>query len=318
MQKERNMCLADSLKRAESGHNSSMQNLKSYRTYSLLALCLLLSSCDLIKRKTESETDNIRPSVARVGETYLYLDELIGIVPPGTPKADSITRMDAYVNSWVRKQLLIRQAGRQIDINKAEVERKLLDYRYSLIAYEFQTYYIKQNLDTVVANSEIEQYYNEHLDNFVLKQNIVRATFLKVPQSAPRTKKIKDLIFSTKEKDVEELKSYCLSFAASYHLSDSSWMEFDELVKGTPLVGIPDKVQFLKRTPYYETNDEAYLYFLKVDEYRISDNVSPLQFVRDDIVNVILNRRKVDLAKKLDEEVYSKAQENNEFELFNK
>lgn len=312
------MCLADSLKRAESGHNSSMQNLKSYRTYSLLALCLLLSSCDLIKRKTESETDNIRPSVARVGETYLYLDELIGIVPPGTPKADSITRMDAYVNSWVRKQLLIRQAGRQIDINKAEVERKLLDYRYSLIAYEFQTYYIKQNLDTVVANSEIEQYYNEHLDNFVLKQNIVRATFLKVPQSAPRTKKIKDLIFSTKEKDVEELKSYCLSFAASYHLSDSSWMEFDELVKGTPLVGIPDKVQFLKRTPYYETNDEAYLYFLKVDEYRISDNVSPLQFVRDDIVNVILNRRKVDLAKKLDEEVYSKAQENNEFELFNK
>lgn len=312
------MCLADSLKRAESGHNSSMQSLKSYRTYSLLALCLLLSSCDLIKRKTESETDNIRPSVARVGETFLYLDELIGIVPPGTPKADSITRMDAYVNSWVRKQLLIRQAGRQIDINKAEVERKLLDYRYSLIAYEFQTYYIKQNLDTVVANSEIEQYYNEHLDNFVLKQNIVRATFLKVPQSAPRTKKIKDLIFSTKEKDVEELKSYCLSFAASYHLSDSSWMEFDELVKGTPLVGIPDKVQFLKRTPYYETNDEAYLYFLKVDEYRISDNVSPLQFVRDDIVNVILNRRKVDLAKKLDEEVYSKAQENNEFELFNK
>jgi hypothetical protein len=318
MQKERNMCWPNSPKQAESGHISSKQNLKGYGTYSLVALCLLFSSCDLIKRKSESETDNIRPSVARVGETYLYLDELTGIVPSGTPKEDSITRMNAYVNSWVRKQLLIRQAGRQIDINKAEVERKLLDYRYSLIAYEFQTYYIKQNLDTVVAQSEIEQYYNEHLDNFVLKQNIVRATFLKVPQSAPRTKKIKDLIFSTKDKDVEELKSYCLSFAASYHLSDSSWMEFDELVKGTPLVGIPDKVQFLKRTPYYETNDEAYLYFLKVDEYRISDNVSPLQFVRDDIVNVILNRRKVELAKKLDEEVYSKAQENNEFELFNK
>lgn len=318
MQKERNMYWASSPKQTESGPDRSRKNLKSYGTCSLVVLCLLLSACDLIKRKSESETDNIRPSVARVGETYLYLDELIGIVPPGTPKADSITRMDAYVNSWVRKQLLIRQAGRQIDINKAEVERKLLDYRYSLIAYEFQTYYIKQNLDTVVAQPEIEQYYKEHLDNFVLKQNIVRATFLKVPQSAPRTKKVKDLIFSNKDKDVEELKSYCLSFAASYHLSDSSWMEFDELVKGTPLVGIPDKVQFLKRTPYYETNDEAYLYFLKVDEYRISDNVSPLQFVRDDIVNVILNRRKVELAKKLDEEVYSKAQENNEFELFNK
>lgn len=316
MQKERNTYWANSPRQTEFGRNSRRK--KSYGTCSLIAFCIILSSCDLIRRKSQSETDDIRPSVARVGETYLYLDELTGIVAPGTPKEDSVARMDAYVNSWVRKQLLIRQAGRQIDINQAEVERKLLDYRYSLIAYEFQTYYIKQNLDTVVAQAEVEKYYNEHLDNFVLKQNIVRATFLKVPQSAPRTKKVRDLIFSKKDKDVAELKSYCLSFAASYHLSDSSWMEFDELVKGTPLVGIPDKVQFLKRTPYYDTNDEAYLYFLKVDEYRISDNVSPLQFVRDDIVNVILNRRKVELAKKLEEEVFSKAQENNEFELYNK
>lgn len=284
----------------------------------LLASSFLLLCCDLIQRKKETESGTTRPAIARVDETYLYQDELTGIVPPGTPKEDSISRAEAYVNSWIRKQLLIRQAGRQIDINKAEVERKLLDYRYSLIAYEYQTYYIKQNLDTVVADTDVEQYYAEHIDNFVLKQNIVRATFLKVPQTAPRTKKIKDLIFSTREKDRDELKSYCLSFAAAYHLSDSSWMQFDELVKASPLVEMPDKVQFLKRNPYYETSDDAYLYFLKVDEYRISDNVSPLQFVRDDIVNIILNKRKVELAKRLDDEVFSKAQQNNEFEIFNK
>lgn len=284
----------------------------------LISGALLLNACDLIQRKKETDSGTERPAVARVDETYLYKDELTGIVPPGTPKEDSVSRAEAYVNSWIRKQLLIRQAGRQIDINKAEVERKLLDYRYSLIAYEYQTYYIKQNLDTVVAQADIEQYYKDHLDNFVLKQNIVRATFLKVPQSAPRTKKIKDLIFSAREKDRDELKSYCLSFAAAYHLSDSSWMQFDELVKASPLVELPDKVQFLKRNPYYETSDEAFLYFLKVDEYKISDNISPLEFVRDDIANIILNKRKVELAKRLDDEVFSKAQGNNEFEIFNK
>lgn len=295
---------------------STLRWVKSFAL--LLVTPLLLLSCDLIQRKKETESGTTRPAIARVDETYLYQDELTGIVPPGTPKEDSISRAEAYVNSWIRKQLLIRQAGRQIDINKAEVERKLLDYRYSLIAYEYQTYYIKQNLDTVVALTDVEKYYNEHIDNFVLKQNIVRATFLKVPQTAPRTKKIKDLIFSEREKDRDELKSYCLSFAAAYHLSDSSWMQFDELVKASPLVEMPDKVQFLKRNPYYETSDDAYLYFLKVDEYRISDNVSPLQFVRDDIVNIILNKRKVELAKRLDDEVFSKAQQNNEFEIFNK
>jgi hypothetical protein len=280
--------------------------------------CLSLLSCDFIKIKKTEEFESARPAVARVDETYLYLDELTGVVPVASSKEDSTSRTEAYVNSWIRKQLLIRQASRQIDIDKVEVERKLLDYRYSLIAYEYQTQYIKQNLDTIVATSEIEKYYKEHVDNFVLKQNIVRATFLKIPQTAPRTKKIKDLIFSSREKDRAELKSYCLSFAAAYHLADSTWMQFDELVGTSPLAELPNKVQFLKRTPYYETTDETYLYFLKVEEYRISDNVSPLEFVSDEIANIILNRRKVELAKKLDEEVFNKAQQANEFEIFNK
>lgn len=297
---------------------SNQQRMTSWALTVLVVMMVSLTSCDLIKRKSQNEAANTRVAVARVDQTFLYQDELGGIVPEGAPKEDSISRMEAYVNSWIHKQLLIRQAGRQIDINKAEVERKLLDYRYSLIAYEYQTYYIKQNLDTVVAANEIEQYYKEHIDNFVLKQNIVRATFIKVPSTAPRIKKIKDLIFSSKEKDHAELKSYCLSFAAAYHLVDSTWMMFDELVKNSPLAELPDKVQFLKRTPYYETSDEGYLYFLKVDEYRISDNVSPQEFVRDEIANIILNKRKVELAKRLDEEVFNKAKQNNEFEIFKK
>jgi hypothetical protein len=284
----------------------------------VLGVMLLLSSCDLIKRKSITDTGTERQTVARVDDTFLYIDELAGIVPEGTPKEDSISRTEAYINSWIRKQLLIRQAGRQINVNKAEVERKLLDYRYSLIAYEYQTYYIKQNLDTIVTPVEIQQYYVENKDNFVLKQNIVQATFLKIPQTAPRTKKIKDLIFSTREKDRAELKSYCLSFAAAYHLADSSWMQFDELVKGSPLAEFPDKVQFLKRTPYYETSDEGSLYFLKVEAYRVSDNVSPVEFVSDEIANIILNKRKVELAKRLEDEVFSKAKQNNEFEIFTK
>ncbi|MCU0383780.1 MAG: peptidyl-prolyl cis-trans isomerase [Cyclobacteriaceae bacterium] len=293
-------------------------NKKANQLFQVGALLLLLtsSSCDFIKRKSNSGTNDSRVAVARVDQTFLYRDELTGIVPAGSNKEDSTERMQAYINSWVHKQLLIRQAGRQININKAEVERKLLDYRYSLIAYEYQTAYIKQHLDTLVSAQEIEGYYKQYNTNFVLKQNIVRATYLKVPQSAPKIKKIKDLIFSTREKDKEELKSYCLSFAAAYHLADSTWMQFDDLVKDSPLADLPDKVQFLKRTPYYETTDDTYLYVLNVEEYRISDSVSPLEFVREEITNIILNKRKVALAKQLDEEVFNKAKENEEFEIY--
>jgi hypothetical protein len=279
--------------------------------------CALLAGCDLIRMKeTETEEQAARIPVARVNATYLYNDELAGIVLPGTRSEDSITRVEAYINSWVRKQLLIQEASKKININEAEVERKILDYRYSLIAYEYQAYYIQQNLDTAITAQEIENYYRQNIDNFILKQNIVRATFIKVPKNAPRVNKVKDLIFSTRRED--ELKSYCLSFSSAYHLTDSSWMVFDELVKNSPLVEIPNKIQFLKNTPYYETSDEGFYYFLKVVEYRISDNVSPLEFVKDDIRNILLNKRKVELAKRLEDEVYSQASVNKEFEVYKK
>jgi hypothetical protein len=283
----------------------------------MFSTCFL--SCDLIRMKKERASDNSnRKAVARVNNAFLYSDELKGIVPEKTTKDDSAARVSAYVTSWVRKQLLIQEALKTIHIDEAEVERKVLDYRYSLIGYEFLNYYIQQHLNDSVDDASIENYYKAHLDNFILKQNIIRGTYIKVPKEAPRTKRIKDLMFSSKEKEINELKSYCLSFSAAYHLADSSWIEFDKLAVNSPLAEIPNKIQFLRSYNYYETSDPGYLYFLKVDAYKITDNVSPLEFVRLDIKNIILNKRKVELAKKLEDEVYENAAKRKNFEVFAK
>lgn len=296
------------------GNNTRWRN---YSSRAVILGSILLMACDLIKlKRDQSGAELERVPVARVSNTYLFKDELVGIVPPGATPEDSASRVQSYINSWVRKQLLIREATKKIDINEAEVERKILDYRYSIIAYEYQTSLIKQKLDTAVSKADIDGYYNNNLDNFILKQNIVQATFIKVPKNAPRTAKIKELIFSSKEQDANELKSYCLSFSTAYHLSDGNWMAFDELVRNSPLVEIPNKIQFLKANPYYETSDDNYLYFLKVDQYRIIDNVSPLAFVKNEIRNIILNKRKVEMLRQLEDEVYNEAVRRSEFEIY--
>lgn len=276
----------------------------------------ILGGCDFIRMKEKrfGELED-REAVARVNNAYLFKDELAGIAAHGSTKEDSADRVEAYVDNWIRKELLIQEAARKININEAEVERKILDYRYSIIAYEYQSYYIKQNLDTVFNEAEIKQYYENNIDNFILKQNIVRASFIKVPKNAPKMDKLKDWMYSQDPEDRQSLKSYCLSFSVAYHISDSTWMVFDDLVRNSPLMEIPNKVHFLKTNSYYETDDENFLYFLKIDEYRISDNVSPLEFVTDEIQNIILNKRKVQLAKKLEDEVYENALENKDFEI---
>jgi len=296
--------------------NNPLAKARLYITLLVASAVFLLQGCDLIRMKKNQSGGEIRKPVARVNEVYLYQDELEGIVSEKTTKEDSMARVTGYVNTWIRKQLLINEATKKININEAEVERKVLDYRYSLIGYEFQNYYIKQNLNDSISDQEIADYYNGHLDNFILKQNIIQGTYIKVAKEAPRTNRIKDLIYSQKEKDMAELKSYCLSFSAAYHLADSTWIEFDKLVYNSPLAEIPNKIQFLKSYLYYETSDTQFLYYLKIDAYKISDNVSPLEFVKEDIKNIILNKRKVELARKLEEEVYENAAKRKDFEVF--
>ena len=302
---------------------SSFFNMSSFLRLAIgMGYTMLLSSmplsCDLIRMKKDEPTEEVRKAVARVNNSYLYKDELAGIVSNNSSSTDSLDRVTAYINSWIRKQLLIDEAMKTIDIDEAEVERKVLDYRYSLIGYEYQNFYIKQNLNDKISDVEIEAYYKEHIDNFILKQNIIKGTYIKVPKGAPRTARIKELMFSSKEKDENELKSYCLSFSTAYQLSDSSWIEFDKLAVNSPLAEIPNKVQFLKSYNYYETNDVDFLYFIKIDAYKMSDNISPLEFVKEDIKNIILNKRKVELARKLEDQVYENAAQRKDFEVFTK
>jgi hypothetical protein len=295
--------------------------MKIHRLQTVTFCCILgmlASSCDLIQiKRGKKGSDESRKPVARVNQSFLYLDELNGIVPKDATATDSAARISSYVTSWIRKQLLLNEAAKNIDINEAEVERRVEEYRYSLIGYEFQNFYIKKNLNDSVSSTEIAAYYKTHLDNFVLKQNIVQGTYIKVPKTAPRIQRIKPLVFSNKAKEMEELKSYCLSFSAEYQLPDSTWIELDKLVANSPMATIPDKIQFLRNYRYYETNDQDFLYFLKVDAFKIVDNVSPVEFVESEIKNIILNKRKVELAKKLEDEVYENGVKRKEFEVFN-
>ena len=282
-----------------------------------LVLLGVLASCDLIKMK-EDKTGQEETSepVARVGDQYLYMNDLDGIVYEGLGEQDSTERTRAFVNGWIRKQLLIQEAATKIEFDEAEIERKILDYRYSLMGYEYQLHYISQNLNTEVSDEQIQKYYEENIDNFILKQNIIRSKFVKVPKGAPRLDRLRALLYSSRASDLEELNSYCLSFAAAYELNDSIWMTFDEVVKNSPLAEIPNKVQFLRNRKYSETSDDQYRYYLKIEEYRISDNVSPLEFVREDIHNIITNKRKVELAKELEQNIYENAKSTNGFEIY--
>lgn len=289
------------------------------KNFNLLYILLvaITSSCDLVKVKDESvPKQDLRQPIARVNDSYLYASEIAGIVSSNASAEDSANLMSAYMNNWIRKQLLIDEAAAKIDFDEAEIQRKILDYRYSLIAYEYKSYYINQHLNKEVSEEEIQQYYEQHQDNFPLKQNIIRGKFIRLPKDAPNASKIRTLIYSTRESKMEELRTYCFSYALMYSLEDSVWINFDDIIKNTPLAEIPNKVDFLKRTKYTESSDATSKYYLLIKEYKKTDDIAPMEVVRDQIMDIIINKRKVELARNLEKEVYDKAVETKSFEIY--
>jgi hypothetical protein len=280
---------------------------------------VFLSGCDYLNLKqfsVEEEVTAERKIVATVGTSTLYLDDLEGIANKESPSADSANLISRYVNSWVRKQLLINEASEKINFDLPSIDRRVLDYKYALMVHEYKKFYVNNNLDTLVSEAEIEEYYIKNKDNFELKQNIIRGYFIKITKEAPKLNKLTQLINSSKKDSFKELKSYCFRFADSYFLEDSVWINFDEVIQNTPFISVTNKVDFLKSNTYVEEEDEQYLYFLKIKEYKISDQISPLEFVKNDIKQIIYNKRKVALANQLEENVFNEATQSEKYEIY--
>lgn len=274
-----------------------------------------MASCESLMSDGNTN-DRQADLVARAGMSRLYKSDLVGLVDPSLSVEDSTEIINRFVDNWIREELFIQEAASNINIDLSEIERKVSDYRFKLISFEYQRQRVEQLLDREITAEEISEYYQENLDNFILKQHIVRGRYVKLSLEAPKKNDVRRWIKSEREKDLESLRSYCLQFANNYSLEDSAWLKFDDVIKNSPLSTISNKVQFLRSNRYVEETDSAYLYLFRIDTYKISDEVSPLEFVRDDIENIIINKRKVALTKSLENDIYERAKENEDFEIF--
>ena len=298
--------------------NNWMQFINNIVTsFFVVVLCGGLLSCNLFTiKKNGPEAISETPPVARVYDVYLYPEDLEGLTSEAINSSDSTDIVERYIQSWIKKQLLIDKASTRIDFDEAELTRKILDYRYALMVHEFKQYHINEQLQKEVTEEEIQAYYSNNQDNFELKQNIIRGIFIKLPKEAPKINKVGKLIRSKKQNDYNELESYCFQFATYYTLEDTVWLNFEELIQSTPLASIPNQEQYLKTNKYVETSDQNFEYFLYINEYKIADQISPIEFVRDDIEEIIVNKRKIELANQLETDIYSEAQTNSDFEIY--
>ena len=278
--------------------------------YLYILILLVFFACN-----TKLNKDQNRVAIARANNAYLYEDDIKDIVPIGTSSKDSIDLLKKYIDNWVRESLVIQKAENNLTDEQKNVEKQLQDYRNSLITYVYEKELVKQKLDTLITNEEIEKYYNENQGDFELKDNIIKVIYVKVSKKAPGIDKLIKWYKSDNMKDREQLASYCHQFAQNFYLNDNSWLLFNDLLKEIPIQTY-NKELFLQNNRYIEVSDSLNKYFVNIKGFKIRNSLSPLAFEKENIKNIILNKRKLQLVTKMKVDVYNDAANNKKIEIY--
>jgi len=273
----------------------------------IIVLVILLSACNLLEDKGEP--------VAKVGDRTLTLDELKINVPDYLDVTDSTLWADDYIKNWIQRELFMLKAEESLGAEMKDVNKELEEYRNSLIVYRYKNELMKQKMDTTVKESDIQKYFNENKQNFILNRNIVKAVYIQVPLQVSSPETIKELCSNDRPENLAKLNEYCLSYAKAYDRFNDQWVAADLVLKNMP-AQLPDQTRFLEKNRYFESKDMNYYYLVCIRDYKLEAQISPNEYVYEDIKNMILSKQKIQFLKQVEKDVYNEGIEKKKVKLY--
>lgn len=263
----------------------------------------------------EEEPVDDRIKIARSFDQFLFEEDLLANIPEGLSKEDSVLFVDQYIQNWMQEQAILNIAEQELPDETKDVKDRLEKYRKSLIVYAYEQHYIKQRLDTSVSDQEIEEYYDAHQDDFMLKDYIVKVLYLKLSKQTPDIEKVNNWYKLKNETDEYELRNYADKYAVKFYYDTAQWVFFEDVLKEVPLPEM-NKESFVRKMKKVTFDEEEFIYYLNILDYRLKDAVSPISFEREKIKNILLNFRTNDMRKTLRESLYQDALKSQEIETY--
>jgi len=274
------------------------------RWFAFLFSGLIALSC------SQADQEKDREALLEVEGKFLYRDQVDAVIPPNVSEADSIQIAGSYIRRWVTDVLLYETAKRNVD-DEAAIERLLDDYRKAMTIHQYQQKLIQQRLPKDVSEEELQRFYEQYSDQFVVREYYLKGLLLVVPVGSPSMGDVRNWVRSGNEKAVENIEKYSIKNALDYQYFYDRWMSYSELQKNMPV-----QPEDLNRT-FIEVSDSARHYLLKIREVRKSGQSEPFELARPKIAEIILNKLKSEFISGFEDELYNDAVQNGTITFFN-
>ena len=268
----------------------------------IAAFCVVLaSSCG------SSENSG----VAHLGDAVLTMEELRERIPNNISAEDSTALAQEIIQSWLKDALVLQEAEKMSDEEKLSVERRIEDYRKSLLIYSFEQDWIKKNMDTVVTNEQIQSYYDSNKSALKVNEHFLKLKYCALPENTEDTQKMTDAFSS---EDGATWEAFCQQAGAKYYNKPDVFMNWEQFAKLIPLA-IADRSVFLSQTTSTQQivlNGE--IFWFKVSSFLLPGDQAPLEMVRNNIASILLNIRKQEVLQKMKNDLYEKAKSEGKIE----
>ena len=281
--------------------------------FSILVLFAgLVVSCDLLGSKAPAGVP-----VARVGNAYLYKEDIEKLITAELSPEDSTTLVNGYINRWATKRLLVDNAQRNITLDEQDRLNNLVEqYKLDLFSQAYKDALVARSLDSSITDAEASQFYTENKENFKLNESLLKLRYIEMGENDYNEDEIKKRFTRFNAKDKRFLDSISVQFRAQY-LNDSTWISLDKVIAKIPPVNVENSDQLLNKTEFLQLRDSLGLYLIAVNDRLDRNDDAPLEYVLPTVKQILLNRRKLDLIKQLEKDITKDAIKNKQFELYN-
>lgn len=143
---------------------------------SLLLFMILIQGCNLLDNKNKP----VDKLIATVYDKKLHLSDMAGMFPLNANHDDSLQLIGSFATRWTKDQVFLTEAEKHIP-QDLEIEELLKKYSESLISLNFQKLLTEQNLDSLVSEEELRDFYEKNKDQYQLETSIIRCYFVKIP-----------------------------------------------------------------------------------------------------------------------------------------
>lgn len=277
----------------------------------VIVASMLLSSCDGM-RTSPQKHDEKDSLLARVGSHELYLSDIEGFATDAMEAEDSLAVLNSYVEQWVRRKTVLEYAENTVS-PELDIPKLMEEYKSSLLLHNYRQNIIRDKLDTMITEAQLSNFYDVNREQYRIAEPIVRGM---VAVFEAKQKGLERFYANWKKDKFVSISTFCDENAIFYLSDTTRWYSQDEFFSFLP--GNKIKSRNMGDGKNFQYNSDKREYFVKVVEYVDTKEYPPLEYVKDKMKKVILNTRKNQLLRNIEEDIYENALEANRVKVYTK